>query len=145
MGPATVVIDTREQEPYGFDPSRVVPVRRALPAGDYSLAGRETAVAVERKSLADFVATAVHERERFARELRALATYDFACVVVEGSLEDVLAHRYRSGAHPNAVFGATVSIVVDHEVPVFFCGDRQIARRFVEELLLRYHRKVQSA
>ena len=145
MEKVAVVIDTREQEPYGFDPSRVTTVRRALPAGDYSLAGRETDVAVERKSLEDFDATAIHARDRFARELRRLAAYDFACVVVEGSLEDVLAHRYRSGAHPSAVFGATVSIVVDHEVPVFFCGDRQIARRFVEELLLRYHRKVQSA
>jgi len=31
---------------------------------------------------------------------------------------------------------------VDHGVPVFFCGDRQLACRFVEGLLSRYHRKV---
>jgi hypothetical protein len=40
------------------------------------------------------------------------------------------------------VFGATLSIIVDHGVPVFFCGDRQLASRFVEELLCRYHRRV---
>jgi ERCC4-type nuclease len=144
MDGVVIAIDTREQEPYGFDPSRVTTVRRALPAGDYSLAGKESAVAVERKTLEDFVATAIHSRERFARELRRLAAYDFACVVVEASMEDVLHHRYRSGADPRSVFGAMLSIVVDHRVPVFFCGDRQVACRFVEGLLRLYHERTSA-
>ncbi|HZU81278.1 MAG TPA: ERCC4 domain-containing protein [Polyangiaceae bacterium] len=139
MPPVVVVVDTREQEPYLFDPARVAPVRRALAHGDYSLEGHEERVAIERKSLADFVSSVINARERFERELRGLAAYDLGCVVVEGSLEDVLEHRYRSGAHPNAVFGAALSIIVDHGVPVYFCGDRQIACRFVQDLLLRYH------
>ena len=137
-----VVVDTREQEPYAFDPARVATVRRALPAGDYSLDGYEASVAAERKSLEDYVTSVVSARARFARELRTLAEYDLACVVVEATLDDVLAHRYRSGAHPTAVLGATLLIIVDHGVPVFFCGDRQLACRFVEGLLCRYHRKV---
>ena len=136
-----IAIDTREQEPYGFDPARVATVRRALPAGDYSLAGRETEVAIERKSLEDLVGTAIHARERFARELRRLAAYDFACVVVEASMGDLLLHRYRSAADPRSVFGAVLSIVLDHRVPVFFCSDRQVACRFVEGLLVLYHRR----
>ena len=144
MEGVVIAIDTREQKPYGFDASRVTTVRRALPAGDYSLAGHESAVAVERKTLEDFVSTAIHARERFARELRMLATYDFACVVVEASMEDVLAHRYRSGADPRSVFGAVLSIVVDHRVPVFFCGDRQVACRFVEGVLRLYHKRASS-
>ena len=143
-GGIVVVVDTREQPPYAFDPSRVTTVRRALPAGDYSLEGYEVSVAAERKSLEDYVASVVGARDRFARELRALGEYDCACVVVEATLDDVLAHRYRSGAHPTAVLGATLSIIVDHGVPVFFCGDRQLACRFVEGLLCRYHRKVQG-
>jgi ERCC4-type nuclease len=137
-----VVVDTREQEPYAFDPAHVTCVRRALPVGDYSLDGYESAIAIERKSLEDFVASTITARARFRRELRGLGEYDLGCVVVEGSLEDILARRYRSGAHPNAVVGAALSIIVDHGVPVFFCGDRQIACRFVEGLLCRYHRKV---
>ena len=142
--PVAVVIDTREKEPYAFDPAVVTAERRALPAGDYSLPGYETCVAVERKSLEDYVASVITARARFGRELRALAEFDLGCIVVEGSLEDVLAHRYRSGAHPIAVLGATLSIIVDHGVPVFFCGDRQLACRFVEGLLCRYHRKVRG-
>jgi DNA excision repair protein ERCC-4 len=137
-----VVIDTREQEPYAFDLDSVTAVRRALPVGDYSIEGYEASVAVERKSLEDFVASVVRARERFGKELRGLAEYDLGCVVVEGSLEDILARRYRSGAHPQAVLGATLSIIVDYGVPVFFCGNRQLACRFVEGLLCRYHRKV---
>jgi DNA excision repair protein ERCC-4 len=138
-GGVPIVVDTREQTPYAFDSSRVRVVRRALPAGDYSLDGHEGRVAVERKSLEDYVSTVVRARARFAKELRVLAEYELGCVVVEGNVEDVLAHRYRSGAHPNSVFGATLSIIIDYRVPVYFCGDRQLSCRFVEGLLCRYH------
>lgn len=136
-----VVVDTREQQPYSFDPAHVTCVRRALPAGDYSLEGYEMAVAIERKSLEDFVASAITNQARFARELRALSEYDLRCIVVEASLEDILARRYRSGAHPNSVVGATLAMFVDYGVPVLFCGDRQIACRVVEGILRRYHQK----
>ena len=53
MDRITVVVDTREQEPYSFDSDKVSAVRKALPAGDYSLVGLEERVAVERKSLTD--------------------------------------------------------------------------------------------
>ena len=43
-----IIIDTREQEAYAFDSQRFSTTRRALPAGDYSLDGSETRVAVER-------------------------------------------------------------------------------------------------
>jgi DNA excision repair protein ERCC-4 len=133
-----VVVDTREQLPWTFDPALFRTVQRALPAGDYSLEGHESSIAIERKSLDDYVASVITGRERFGRELNKLADLELGCVVVEATLEDVLAHRYRSSAHPNAVFGATTSIIVDRRVPVFFCSDRQIARRFVEGVLRRY-------
>jgi ERCC4-type nuclease len=142
MANVVVVVDTREQQAYSFAPERVETLRRALPVGDYSLDGYECSVTVERKSLEDFVGSVITHRARFSRELAALAEYDLGCIVVEGTLSDVLAHRYRSGAHPHAVFGAALSIIVDCGVPVFFCDDRQVARRFVEELLCRYHQKV---
>lgn len=144
--PGIVVIsDTREQEPYSFDPARVTTVRRALPAGDYSLVGLECRVGVERKSLEDLVDTVIRDRGRFERELARLSTYEAACVVVEGDLPDVLDHRYRSGAHPASVLGAVIAIIVDHQIPVFFCGDRATARAFVEGYLLRFHKKVSQA
>lgn len=129
-----IVVDTREQEAYTFiEPT----VRKKLAAGDYSIETMEDQVAVERKTLNDFVHTVIHERERFSRELKILQTYPRACVVVEASLGDLLTSTYRSRAHPNSVFGATMSIIVDYGVPVYFCTSRQIACRFVTEFLLR--------
>lgn len=135
-----VVIDTREQLPWAFSP-RVTTVRSALPAGDYSIQGLEDRVAIERKSLADYVRSVIQERDRFGRELRLLADYDFAVVVVEATWLDVVAGNYGGGVKPASVIGATVSIMVDIGVPVLFAGDRPGARRMTEELLLRWHRR----
>ena len=138
----TIIADTREQLPYAFESRWAVTIRRALPAGDYSVEGWETSVAVERKTLEDFVHSVIRDRERFKKELAKLSEYPHACVVVEASLTDVLLVRYSSGAHPNSVFGAVVSICIDHGVPVYFCGDRQTARRFTQEFLLRGERQL---
>ncbi|MCK4414410.1 MAG: hypothetical protein KAY32_12785 [Candidatus Eisenbacteria sp.] len=136
-----VVVDSREQRPYAFKARRVTCVRRALPAGDYSLAGLETVVAVERKTLDDLVNTVIWSRGRFRRELERLRTYEASCVVVEADLRDVLTGKYWSKAHPSSVLGAVMAIIVESGVPVFFCSNRQAARLFVERYLLRCHRR----
>ena len=136
----TIVVDTREQTPWAFGRT----THRALTAGDYSVEGFESRIAVERKTLEDFVHSVIRDRERFKKELAKLAEFPHACVVVEAGLPDVLLSRYPSGAHPHSVFGAAVSICVDHGVPVFFCGDRQTARRFTEEFLVRAAAKINS-
>ena len=142
MERVTFIVDTREQEALSFDPERVGVIRRALPAGDYSIEGFEDLVAVERKSLVDFVSTVIRGRERFHKELKRLADYESACIVVEADLADIIEGKYVSGAHPNSVLGAAISIIVDFGIPVFFCGSRQAACRFVEAYLLRFHKKV---
>ncbi|MBI4910954.1 MAG: hypothetical protein HY820_45510 [Acidobacteria bacterium] len=137
--PVAVVVDTREQEPYSFDAGLVTAERRALPAGDYSVAGLEGLVAVERKSLDDFISTVIHGRMRFRKELRKLAAYRASCVVVEAGVVDVMLHRYRGDAHPNAVLGSALSIILDFRIPVFFCSSRQAACQFVQAYLLAAH------
>jgi len=137
--PVTFIVDTREQEGYSFDSRLVVLERRALPAGDYSVVGLENTVAVERKSLDDFVSTVIHDRARFRNELRKLASYRNACVVVEASVLDILLGHYRGGAHPNAVLGSALSIILDYRIPVFFCSNRQAACQFVQAYLLAAH------
>ena len=143
-GPVTLIVDTREQEEYSFDPRLVATVRRALPAGDYSIEGLEDRVAVERKTLDDFVSTVIHSRTRFREELRKLAGYRAACVVVEAGLTDVLQKRYRGGAHPNAVLGNALSLILDYRVPVFFCTTRQASCQFVQAYLLGAHARWNS-
>ena len=56
-----VVIDSREQMPLDFGPE-VPTVRRKLDAGDYSAAGFEHRLAVERKSLSDLLGSLTRDR-----------------------------------------------------------------------------------
>jgi len=133
-----IAVDSREQEPWGFS---VPVVRKKLDAGDYSVVGLEAHVAVERKSVQDFLGTVIRGRDRFRQELLRLQGYELACVVVEGNFRDLLDGRYVGGAHPHAVVGSALSIIVDYGIPVYFCSDRQASCRFVEELLTRFHRR----
>jgi hypothetical protein len=98
--PCTVVIDTREQHPYAFahipadayQGEGLLAVRtevRTLRSGDYSLAGYEARVAVERKSKADLFGTIGQGRERFERELARLNGMQFASVVVEAEWSEI--------------------------------------------------------
>jgi DNA excision repair protein ERCC-4 len=139
-----IVVDTREQEAFSFSGERIAVKRHALPAGDYSLEGFEDRIAVERKTLDDFVNTVIRGRERFRRELERLQSYEAACVVVEADMNDVIAGHYHSGVHPASILGALSSILVDYGIPVFFCSNRQVACQFTECYLLRFHRKVHS-
>lgn len=139
-----IVIDTREQEPYGFSCETV---SRKLEAGDYSVVGHENAVAVERKSLADFVHTVIHDFDRFAVELMKLAAMRCACVVVEADLDEVLrglaADKLR-GASPASALGAALYVAVRYRVPVYWCGSRQAACAFTDQFLRMFVREVSN-
>ncbi len=67
-----IVRDSREQSPFHFEDARfdgVEVIEGTLTTGDYSIAGLESRVAVERKSLADFIGSISTGRERFEREV----------------------------------------------------------------------------
>jgi ERCC4-type nuclease len=121
-----VVVDTREQAPWPFDPNDVTVTQAALRAGDYSVAGLEGRVALERKSLGDYVNTVIHDWLRFRKELTRLSGYDVAAVVVEADLRQVYDHEYESDAAPNSVLGRTHGILIDHGVPVLWWGPDRI-------------------
>ena len=140
----TFLIDTREQQPYEFDLETVEVKRQALVAGDYSIDGFEDQVCIERKSLQDYVQSVIKQRDRFLREVKKLTEMPHCCIVVECDLSDVMGKRYRSGVHPNSVLGATLSLMIDHKVPVCFCSDRQLAKTFTEMYLKRVYRKLTS-
>ena len=144
MDKPVIIIDTREQEPYEFDSETVEVKRQALDAGDYSLKGFETEVSIERKSLADYVQSVIKQRDQFMKEVKKLSEIQHRCIVVEGDLSDIMGKRYRSGVHPNSVLGATLSLIVDYNIPVCFCSDRQLARTFTEMYLKRVYKKLTS-
>lgn len=137
-----ILIDSREQTPWSFTlPS----VRACVPRGaDYSLAGFETAIGIERKSLGDMIGSLTAGRERFMRSLAALRERPWRCLIVESTLGIIRSHSYRSRVHPNSIVGSLASIVADG-VPVFLAGDHNQAAAFAEKLLQKFHSRAVAA
>jgi len=80
-----------EQKPYTFNPFRKWFAEiefKKLRFGDYSIAGLEDRVAVERKSLQDLFnsCSPCSARESFVRSCDRLSKLDFAALVIEGSI-----------------------------------------------------------
>lgn len=140
----TVIVDTREQRPWTFG-GRLRIEHAALPAGDYSLAGFETTVAIERKTLDDYVQSLILQRERFKRECERLRSYELKAIVVEADAGDVFARAYRSKAAPNAVIATGLAFLQDYGIATIWAGNREHAEHMAETMLRRFHRKHHEA
>lgn len=84
----TVIIDTREQAPWGLAPFGCEVKIRKLNAGDYALEGDDDNFAIERKSLNDFLGTVSTGWERFQREVGRMASMVARPIVVEGDFAE---------------------------------------------------------
>lgn len=93
-----IVIDTREQRPWGFPPHIQVEVG-TLRTGDYAIKGDETNFAIERKSGDDFIGTVSIGWHRFCKELNRMDESRFAAkiIIVETDFE-TFCYRTRQGA-----------------------------------------------
>lgn len=80
-----IVIDTREQRPWGFPP-HIVQEIGTLRTGDYAIRGDEF-FAVERKSADDFAGTISSGWPRFCKELNRMDRFVAKVIVVETDFE----------------------------------------------------------
>ncbi len=119
----TILVDSREQAPYGFSKYDAVTESATLPCADYSLPGWEDRVAVERKSLNDLIACLMgKDRERFERELSHHRFYDRAAVVIEASMDDVSKGRYRSEMKSHAALQSIITFQGRFRIPFVWAG-----------------------
>lgn len=122
-----IIVDSREQAPFLFAGPRyagTVVGTGTLATGDYSLAGMENVVAVERKSLDDLVGCLTSGRERFERELVRARGLDSFAVVVEASWDDLASGTFRSRMNPHAACQSVLAFQVRYRIPFLFCGSR---------------------
>ncbi len=129
---ATIVIDTREQLPYSFS---IESTRATLKTGDYSLAGLESVVSIERKSLDDFIGCITASRERFESELSRADSLEKFWVVIEANLTSIENGLYRSKVNPESVLGTLAAWSNRHKVGFIFAGNRFSGQKMVERLL----------
>jgi hypothetical protein len=158
--PLRIVIDTREQSPWAWDPSDAVTEVRALVAGDYALAsdcepvrGRESLAvrfAVERKSLDDFLGTISAGWDRFQRELDRMSAFPARVVIVEGNFSEccfsggegcVIPPPHNHPALRPCFVGRRIAELTMMGVSVLFAGNADLASGLAYRV---FRRRVES-
>lgn len=87
----TIIYDTREARPLSFDNLHIRGInslpteRRTLKTGDYTFAGFEDLVCIERKSAQDLYGTLFQGRDRFQREMERMQAFKYKYLVIEST------------------------------------------------------------
>jgi DNA excision repair protein ERCC-4 len=136
-----IVIDTREQDPLGFED--LAAEVGTLQTGDYSFRGGEEVFAIERKAVADLVGCCVGDnRDRFFRELHRLRGFRFKRLVIVGDRAKIERAEYRSRIAPKAVFATIAALEARFDVPVVFAPTPEEAGRLVESWAFWFAREM---
>jgi ERCC4-type nuclease len=133
----TILVDTREQNPWSFKGRSVRLKPHTLKVGDYSVQGMASLCAVERKSVEDLFLTMTKGLERFERELeRSMDTgLRFLAVVVEGDLQRVSLGSKYSWAQPDRVVAQLFKSCVRRGAAPYFCSGRTEAEQVAWNIL----------
>ena len=141
MREAVLIKDTREPA-YAWDAYFKAPtITKKLDTGDYSLLGMETEIAVERKTLDDLVGCLTKGRERFERELERSTGLDYFCVIVEAGYSQLVLGDYRSRLNTKSAIESISTFEIRYSTHFLFAGNRELAARKAESLLLKYWRE----
>jgi len=122
-----ILVDSHERYAWKFTQQQATTSRRALTAGDYAVAvGDEIVAAVERKSIADLVATLTSGKLRYV--LADLAVVGRSALVVEDRYSAIFKlDRVRPSIVADGLAEAQVRFP---SVPIVFCETRQLAQEW---------------
>lgn len=138
----TILVDTREQNPFNFSRFRgwfAGIENRALPLGDYSVAGLEDACVVERKDLSDLVHSCTVERTTFVHRLRLMARYPHRLLVITSPLSQVKSRYAHTNFDPNRVTQFLVAVLAGLQVS-FVCSEtHELGEELVASYLYHVH------
>jgi ERCC4-type nuclease len=139
---ATVLVDTREQNPFNFSRFKgwfAGIENRALRLGDYSIAGMEEICVVERKDLSDLVHSCTADRTAFIKRLRLMARYPHRLLVITSPLSQVKSRYSHSNFDPNRVTQFLVAVLAGLQVP-FVCSEtHELGEELVGSYLYQTH------
>jgi hypothetical protein len=133
-----VVVDTREQIPLSFRRFKgwfSGVEMRALPLGDYSVAGMEDSCVVERKDLADLIHSFTGNRTVFVKRLRRLSELPHSLLVITAPLSQIKStYPYASRGSPNRVTQSLIAVLAGLRLP-FVCTE---THELGEEIVASY-------
>ena len=134
-----IIVDTREQLPYEFLEEDDVTIA-TLATGDYSLVGCEDRITIERKRLSELWTITGRNRARFEREIQRMTKFEYAAIVVESSIEEVMKGHTLSTVPTTAVINSLISWSIRHDVHIWWAGDRLHGMAVTRSLLKRFEK-----
>lgn len=139
---ATILVDTREQNPFNFSRFRgwfAGIQKKAMTVGDYSVVGMEELCVVERKDLSDLVHSCTVNRAAFVNRLRLMARYPYRLLVITSPLSQVKSRYRHTNCDPNQVTQFLVAALAGLHVP-FVCSEtHELGEELVGSYLYQIH------
>lgn len=133
----TIIVDTREQDPWMFA-GRLASVKRGtLRSGDYGLVEHQE-ILIERKSRDDLFGSMTSGRVRFFQELRRLSLIDRPYLIVEATIESVMKGSSRTTVSPSRMLDSLFCECAQLGVHPVFCKGRPDAEDMAFGLLKAY-------
>lgn len=139
---ATLLVDTREQHPLDF--SRFEGwfggvEKRALPLGDYSVAGLEEVCVVERKELPDLVHSLTTDRTVFVSRIKKMSVYPHKLLIITSAVSQVKSGYPFSSFNPNRVLQALVAALAGWGVPFVCTETHELGEEIIASYLYQVH------
>src|SRR5260221_8433824 len=120
-----VVVDTREQIPLSFRRFKgwfAGIEMRALPLGDYSVAGMEDSCVGERKNLGDLIFSFSQNRAVFVKRLRRISELPHGLLVITAPLSQIKSAYPYGRVSPNQVTQSLIAVLTGLRLP-FVCTE----------------------
>jgi ERCC4-type nuclease len=139
---ATVIVDTREQNPFSFGRFRgwFKGVKHtALKVGDYSIEGMENECTVERKDLPDLIQSLTTNRSVFVKRLREMRKYPHRLLVVTAPMSVVKSRYGAFSIDPNRITQSLIAALAGAGVPFLWVDTHELGEEVVASYLYQVH------
>ena len=141
-----IIVDTREQQPWSFDFNEIAVAK--LDTGDYSVAGLEEVLCIERKKSVSEIENNIVEK-RYKDWTKRMSQYKHKFLMLEFDLDDV--YRYpripdvpkklweKIKVSPKFIIKCLIELQVYYNIQVVFCGDHENAERLALSIMKKVY------
>jgi ERCC4-type nuclease len=148
MDPFTIIVDTREQQPWEF--GLHITAKKKLDTGDYSIEGLQHLLAIERKKSVSEIANNISE-SRFKDVLERLNKIPYKFMLFEFDLEDV--YNFPVGSDipkklwdkirisPKYLLKYITEVQLNYNIHVIYCGCAEDAEKMAVSIMKRVYEK----
>ena len=140
-GPIKIIVDYREKNSLvisEFESLNLVAEFAQLEVADYII----NDIAVERKTVSDFLSSMINRR--LLNQLEKMTSYENRLLIIEGLDEQDLysEDENNKGVHANSVRGFLLSILLKHKTPIIFTKNYEDTAKFLAILARRKTKEI---